>query len=295
MSRGYIFITQIMPCLICGNHHQTGSMNYCPLFGVMSWNNGMRCMSFYILMEAFSTLLALCAGNSPVTDEFPSQRPVTRTFDVFFGLCLNKGWANNRDTGDLRRHRAHYDVTVVPWPYSVTRALRLFFTWTYKCTIAWCYLCFLDLVNTDINCPGSLSYNCSILIPAWISNYIHYNVCGEITYPLPNFNCATVAVCEWISKFISYFIRCMLIYPRWDQSYSMLIKGAPDVWPVFAWNCNYTMYIMFTINVWHISIYWGCKEKTESNSHDNVLKWLLITPSVKMSCHHSTEIISKKS
>ena len=35
-------------------------------------------------------LLALCAGNSPVTGEFPSQRPVTQSFDVFFDLCLNK-------------------------------------------------------------------------------------------------------------------------------------------------------------------------------------------------------------
>ena len=31
--------------------------------------------------------------NSPVTDEFPTQRPVTRSFDVFFDLCLNK-WLN---------------------------------------------------------------------------------------------------------------------------------------------------------------------------------------------------------
>ena len=31
----------------------------------------------------------LC-GNSPVTGEFPSQKPVTRSFDVFFDLCLNK-------------------------------------------------------------------------------------------------------------------------------------------------------------------------------------------------------------
>ena len=30
-------------------HHQIGSMNYHPLFRVRSWNNGMRCMSFYIL------------------------------------------------------------------------------------------------------------------------------------------------------------------------------------------------------------------------------------------------------
>ena len=40
--------------------------------------------------ETFSALLALCAGNSPVTNEFPSQRPVTQSFDVFFDLRLNK-------------------------------------------------------------------------------------------------------------------------------------------------------------------------------------------------------------
>ena len=40
-------------------------------------------------MEIFSALLALCVGNSPVTGEFPSQRPVTRSFDVFFDLRLN--------------------------------------------------------------------------------------------------------------------------------------------------------------------------------------------------------------
>ena len=33
-----------------------------------------------------SALLALCAGNSQITGEFPSQRPVTRSFDVFFHL-----------------------------------------------------------------------------------------------------------------------------------------------------------------------------------------------------------------
>ena len=40
-------------------------------------------------METFSALLALCAGNSPVTGEFPQQRPVMRNFDVFY-LRLNK-------------------------------------------------------------------------------------------------------------------------------------------------------------------------------------------------------------
>ena len=41
-------------------------------------------------METFSTLLVLCAGNSSVSGEFPSQRPVTRSFDVFFNLHRNK-------------------------------------------------------------------------------------------------------------------------------------------------------------------------------------------------------------
>ena len=42
------------------------------------------------LNENISALLAICAGNSPVTGELPAQRPVTRSFDVFFDLSLNK-------------------------------------------------------------------------------------------------------------------------------------------------------------------------------------------------------------
>ena len=40
--------------------------------------------------ENISALLALCAGNSPVAGEFPTQRPVTRNFDVSFDLRLNR-------------------------------------------------------------------------------------------------------------------------------------------------------------------------------------------------------------
>ena len=41
-------------------------------------------------MEKFSLLLAICAGNSPVPGEFPTVRPVTRSFDVFFDLRPKK-------------------------------------------------------------------------------------------------------------------------------------------------------------------------------------------------------------
>ena len=49
-------------------------------------------------METFSALVALCAGNSSVTDEFPSQRPVTWSFYIFFYLRLNK-WLNKQSWG----------------------------------------------------------------------------------------------------------------------------------------------------------------------------------------------------
>ena len=41
-------------------------------------------------METFYALLAICAGNSPVTGEFPAQRPMTQSFDIFCDLRLNK-------------------------------------------------------------------------------------------------------------------------------------------------------------------------------------------------------------
>ena len=65
-------------------------------------------------METFSVLLAICAGNSPVTGEFPAPRPVTRNF-VMFSLiwAWMDGWINNREAGDLRRHCTHYHVTVM--------------------------------------------------------------------------------------------------------------------------------------------------------------------------------------
>ena len=64
-------------------------------------------------METFSALLALCAGNSPVTGEFPLQRPMTRGFYVFFDLRPNNDWVNNREAGDWSHHRARYDVILM--------------------------------------------------------------------------------------------------------------------------------------------------------------------------------------
>ena len=73
-------------------------------------------------METFPAFVALCAGNSPVTGEFPSQRPVTRSFDVFFDLSLNKrlykqsrGWWFETSSRSLWRHCHDLPTTVVGW------------------------------------------------------------------------------------------------------------------------------------------------------------------------------------
>ena len=62
-------------------------------------------------METFSALLAICAGNSPIPSEFPAQRPVTQSYDVFFDLGLNKrlskqlwGWWFETPLCPLWRH-----------------------------------------------------------------------------------------------------------------------------------------------------------------------------------------------
>ena len=70
-------------------------------------------------METYSALLAICAGNLPVTGKFPAQRPVTRSFDVFFDLRLITRLSNNREVPDLRRHRIYYDVIVMLWQESL--------------------------------------------------------------------------------------------------------------------------------------------------------------------------------
>ena len=69
-------------------------------------------------METFSALLALCAGNSPVPGEFPAQRPVTRSFSVFFELRLNKqswGWWFETQSRSLWRHRNEVNSDCMRW------------------------------------------------------------------------------------------------------------------------------------------------------------------------------------
>ena len=75
--------------------------------------------NIYIMTSSnrnISALLAICAGNSPVSGEFSAQRPVTRSFAIFFDLCLNKrlrkqswdGWFETLSRSLWRHYDANF-------------------------------------------------------------------------------------------------------------------------------------------------------------------------------------------
>ena len=96
-------------------------------------------------METFSALLALCAANSPVSGEFSTEGPVTRSFDVFFDLCLNKrlskqslGWWSETPSRLSWRHCNDWQNIIVIWAWMRLKLLAtnrwnaLFFVWIHN-------------------------------------------------------------------------------------------------------------------------------------------------------------------
>ena len=100
-------------------------------------------------METFSAILAIFSGNSPVTGDFPAQRPVTHSFDFFICTWIN-GWVNNRDTGDLRRHRAHYDGIVMWLSFIQYATLIMCTVYILLCYVVVGFRC--DGIRRDCTC-----------------------------------------------------------------------------------------------------------------------------------------------
>ena len=62
--------------------------------------------------------------RSPLDSPLKGQWPGTLMFSLI--SAWKNGWANNRDTGDLRRHHAHYNVTVMKIQFQFDRNSNLF-------------------------------------------------------------------------------------------------------------------------------------------------------------------------
>ena len=84
-------------------------------------------------METFSSLLAICARNSPVPVNSPHKGQWHRAL-IFSLICIwINDWVNNREAGDFRCYHAHYDVTLMPitwWTKKTFDALQIV---SWKC------------------------------------------------------------------------------------------------------------------------------------------------------------------
>ena len=80
--------------------------------------------------------------NSPHKDQW-------RGALMFCLICVwINGWVNNREAGDLRRYRAHYDVTVMTYRMSSDRCMP--WTQTYDCLWLWLHFLF-EQANAMLN------------------------------------------------------------------------------------------------------------------------------------------------
>ena len=157
-------------------------------------------------METFSALLAVCAGNSLVTGEFPTQRSVTRSFNVFFDLRLNKrlrkqsrGWWFETPSCSLCRHCNALHIT---WLYSRPKSIE------FPITNMDIYVYFL---LKEIYCSWR-KFICYFM--TWITNYIHYEMWDKNYLSIRNH----WQLHSWIlgMDFIPLFTGHMMTYSCWD-------------------------------------------------------------------------------
>ena len=114
-------------------------------------------------METFSTLLAICAGNSPLTGEFSAQRPVTQSFGVLFDPWLNKrlskqswGWWFEMPSRSLWRHSR---MLATRWLRLIQSLMSEMFVYVVTCLACICdgtsitrqSWCFKDSVRISQN------------------------------------------------------------------------------------------------------------------------------------------------
>ena len=148
---------------------------------VMAWPNNnddpINCFTWWRhQMEIFFALLALSVGNSPIAGEFPAQRPVTRSFDVFFDLRQNKrlskqswGWWSETPSRPLWRHCNDICVTSInTWTRRsetiVVQAMACCLTAPSQCLNQYCLL-ITDVVwhssdnNSTADAEATVLYN----------------------------------------------------------------------------------------------------------------------------------------
>ena len=158
----------------------------------------------------------------PLWGEFTGLRwiPLTKASDAelwcFLYLRRTKGWANNRDAGDLRRYRVHYDVTVMGWQTMLRRPGKLAlgdisFVWLMPGA-----LCYLD------NIPSTLTH---LYDPGLMQNAIWMA------------NNSTLSHLDHLAKGVSYpdELWQFLISPGWHSLSFRISRQWYHLNPLISW------------------------------------------------------------
>ena len=80
-----------------------------------------QCVAWWHQMETFSALLALCVWNLPVPVNSPNKGQWRGALMFSFISAWIHGWVSNREAGDLRHRRAHYDAIAMPMNFVFSR------------------------------------------------------------------------------------------------------------------------------------------------------------------------------
>ena len=175
-----------------------------------------RCAWWRHQMEPFSALLSICAGNSPVPGEIPTERPVTRSFNVFFDLRQNKrlskqswGW----------------------WLETLSRPL-----WS-DCNDSSCFHMMTSSCSGDITIQSDTIYNGFNQAKKW-ENWFLFDIYSQILDVNTKFHVLSsiiihiYTVCICLDLYISYFLFHWMS-GRWIEP-----KNLADGIPVVIMICD---------------------------------------------------------
>ena len=166
----------------------------------LNWHRRKDCLSgrwnfswWRHRMETFSALLAICMGNSSVTGEFPVQRPVTWSFDVFFDLGLNErlskqswGWWFEMPSPPLWHH-SNISINIAPhWIVQIMAKKVLIFSEKWFCLYFLSHNFLLILTHCGLVTPYggiNLGQHCGLLPMAsshYLNQHWHHKRCSVV-------------------------------------------------------------------------------------------------------------------
>ena len=118
---------------------------FCSNLKVLAMKNFSNPHDDVIKWKQFFALLALCEGNPPVTGGFPSQKPVTRSFDVFFDLRPNKRlgqqsrgrWFDTSSRSLWRHCNEEFQQSILRLGLCTVRRVKHLFTYVSSVMLYW--------------------------------------------------------------------------------------------------------------------------------------------------------------